>query len=231
MQTSTLRILALIPCYNEERFIGEVVRQTSAFLPVVVIDDGSTDNSARLAEEAGAVVLRQVPNQGKGAALMEGYRYALKNDYDAVIMLDADGQHDPSEIPSFITAFTSQQADLIIGERDFRYMPPLRRRTNTFGTWVFSWAVGQHIPDNQSGYRLLSRRMMEATLGSRETSFEFEVEMIVLCVVHGFKLAWVPIKTIYNDKKSHIKPLRHAIHFVRVMTQTRLATRGVRKQK
>jgi glycosyltransferase involved in cell wall biosynthesis len=210
-------ILALIPAYNEEQHIAEVVSQTRRFLPVLVVDDGSKDASAERAEAAGATVLRQPRNQGKGAALMAGYRYALEHGYQAVLMLDADGQHDPAEIPSFLAAFQHERADLIIGQRDFRGMPPLRRATNTFGTWVFSWAVGQYIPDNQSGYRLLSRRMLEATVHSRETDFEFEVEMIVICVKQGYQLAWVPIRTIYGDEKSHIKPFHHVVHFFRIM--------------
>lgn len=210
-------ILALIPAYNEDQHIAEVVSQTRRFLPVLVVDDGSKDASAERAEAAGATVLRQPRNQGKGAALMAGYRYALEHGYQAVVMLDADGQHDPAEIPAFLTTFQKEHADLIIGQRDFRGMPPLRRATNTFGTWVFSWAVGQYIPDNQSGYRLLSRRMLEATVNSRETDFEFEVEMIVTCVKQGFQLAWVPIRTIYGDEKSHIKPLHHVVHFFRIM--------------
>ena len=92
--------------------------------------------------------------------------------------------------------------------------------TNTLGTWLFSWAAGRPIPDNQSGYRLLSRRMIEATLTSRETNFEFEIEMIVLCIQHGYRMDWVPIRTIYGDEKSHIRPLRHGYHFLRMVWQT-----------
>jgi hypothetical protein len=105
-------------------------------------------------------------------------------------------------------------------------MPRLRRTTNTFGTWVFSWAIGQHIPDNQSGYRLLSKRMLEAMLTSKETNFEFEVEMIVICLKRGYKLDWVPIRTIYGDEKSHIRPMRHVYHFFRMIWQTRQAMKN-----
>jgi glycosyltransferase involved in cell wall biosynthesis len=226
---ATSPILALIPAYNEGRHIAGVIERTRKYLPVLVVDDGSTDNTAAQAEAAGADVVRQVPNQGKGAALMNGFRWARQRDYEAVVMLDADGQHDPDEIPRFLHAYQSEQADLIIGQRAFRYMPRLRRTTNTVGTWMFSWAVGQYIPDNQSGYRLLSRRMLEATLGSRETNFEFEVEMIVLCIQQGYRLSWVPIKTIYGDEKSHIRPLRHAYHFARMVLQARQAIRRGRK--
>ncbi len=218
-------IIAVIPAYNEARHIAAVVQQARQFLPVLVVDDGSIDRTSQAAESAGAVVLRQEPNQGKGAALVNGFHYALSQGCNAVIMLDADGQHDPGEIPAFLQCYNEHQSDLIIGQRDFRYMPRLRRTTNTLGTWMFSWAVGQRIPDNQSGYRLLSQRMMDGMLASHETNFEFEVEMIVVCIRSGFRLDWVPIKTIYGDEKSHIRPLRHAVHFIRMVLQSRSAVR------
>lgn len=115
------RLLALIPAYNEAERVGAVVTATRAYLPVLVVDDGSTDGTARLAEEAGATVLRQWPNQGKGAALRAGFRWALQAGYEAVIMLDADGQHDPAEIPSFLRLYSAQGADLLIGGA---HLPP-----------------------------------------------------------------------------------------------------------
>ena len=143
----TSHIIALIPAYNESQHISQVVRQALKYLPVLVVDDGSQDSTALDAETAGAEVLRQVPNQGKGAALINGFRLAVQRGYDAIVMLDADGQHDPDEIPAFLKAFADSHPDLIVGQRQFRYMPRLRRTTNTFGTWVFSWAMGQPIPD------------------------------------------------------------------------------------
>jgi glycosyltransferase involved in cell wall biosynthesis len=222
---SSTSIIAVIPAFNEARHITTVVQQARQYLPVLVVDDGSADRTAELAQSAGATVVRQQPNQGKGAALVNGFHYALAQGCDAVVMLDADGQHDPNEIPAFLQAYQKDNDDLIIGQRNFRFMPRLRRTTNTFGTWVFSWAIGRHIPDNQSGYRLLSRRMMETMLASRETNFEFEVEMIVVCVRNSFQLSWVPIRTIYADEHSHIRPLRHAYHFFRMVLQTRSAVR------
>ncbi len=221
ISSEPLSILAVIPAFNESRHIAQVVAQTRPLLPVLVVDDGSQDNTAAEAEASGATVLRQTPNQGKGTALVNGFSHALAQGCSAVVMLDADGQHNPAEITRFTEMFRDRQSDLIIGQRDFRYMPRLRRTTNTIGTWMFSWAAGQTIPDNQSGYRLLSRRMMEAMLASRETNFEFEVEMIVTCVRSHYRLDWVPISTIYGDEKSHIRPLRHAYHFLRMVFQTR----------
>jgi len=217
---SAFDLLALIPAYNEGRHITPVIQKARTYLPVLVVDDGSKDDTATQAEAAGAHVLRQVPNQGKGAALKAGFRYALEQGCAGLVMLDADGQHDPDEIPKFIDAYTRSGADLVIGQRSFQNMPPVRRLANWIGTQAFSWAIGRYIPDNQSGYRLLSRRMIAAMLASQESSFEFEVEMIVECIRRGFAIAWVPIRTIYGEEKSHIRPIPHTYHFFRMVWQT-----------
>lgn len=201
--------------------MGNVIEGAKIHLPVLVVDDGSTDDTAKSAEGAGAEVVRQFPNQGKGAALRTGFRWALDQNYQAVLTLDADGQHDPREIPKFLESYQENQADLIIGERDFNQIPPMRRLANTLGRLSFSWALGQPIPDNQSGYRLLSRRLIEALLDSDEHGFEFEVEMITICVRKGYALAWVPIQTIYSGESSHISPLHHVRNFTRMVLKTR----------
>lgn len=223
-------ILALIPAYNEERSIAAVVRGALAHLPVLVVDDGSTDDTAASARAAGAEVLIQQPNQGKGAALLAGFAYALERNYQAVVTLDADGQHDPAEIPAFLEAYAASRADLIIGKRDFRAMPPVRRASNTLGAWILSWALGQPVADNQSGYRLVSRRMMEALRQPRERGFEFEVEMLITCLQNGCRLEWVPIRTIYAGETSHISPLRHVYKFLRVSLQARRMMRNPRSR-
>ena len=196
------------------------------FLPVLVVDDGSRDGTAARAESAGATVLRQAPNQGKGAALRAGFRRALEQDAAVVITLDADGQHDPAEIPAFLEIELKTHSDLIIGERNFDRMPWVRRLSNSIGRHVFSWAMGRPIPDNQSGYRLLSRRLMEALLESPEQGFEFEMEMIAVAVERGFRISGVPIRTIYSGEKSHIRPIPHVIHFFRVALATRKRMHG-----
>ncbi len=220
-QVSTPKILALVPAYNEAQRIAPVITGVLEHLPVLVIDDGSQDDTAALSEQNGAAVIRQTPNQGKGTALRAGFRHALTEGFDAVITLDADGQHDPAETPKFLAAYQTRQADLIIGARDFSRMPFVRRMSNTTGRKLFSWALGQAVQDNQSGYRLISRRLLEILLTSREVGFEFEVEMIVTCVQHGLKLAWVPIRTIYAGESSHINPVQHTVNFLRVIRQTR----------
>jgi glycosyltransferase involved in cell wall biosynthesis len=215
------KTLALIPANNEADHIAETVTSARAYLPALVVDDGSADDTAARAAKAGATVLRQTPNQGKGSALRAGFRWALDAGYEAVLTLDADGQHDPTEIPKFLNAYAARRADLVIGAREFRLMPPIRRLANTVGRWTLSWAIGQPIRDNQSGYRLISRRLLEAILASCEAGFEFEVEMIVICIQRGFRLDWVAIRTIYAGERSHVQPWHHTVNFFRMVWRTR----------
>ena len=226
------RILALIPAHDEARRIQAVVEGARRHLPVLVIDDGSSDATPEIAESAGARVLRQRPNQGKGAALRAGFRAALAEGAEAVITLDGDGQHDPAELPAFLAVYArrtlaKEPTELVIGQRNFRRMPPLRRLSNWLGTLALSTAVGRWIEDNQSGYRLVGRRLMTATLDSTESGFAFEVEMIAICLREGWPIAWLPIRTIYDDQRSHIRPLRHLREFLAV---TRRARRIAREQ-
>lgn len=219
-----MTILALIPAYNESLRVAAVVEGARLHLPVLVVDDGSRDDTADQARTAGATVLIQTPNQGKGTALQAGFRWALAEGYEAVVTLDADGQHNPAEIPKFLQAYNTLHADLVIGQRNFSQMPPVRRLANWLGGLGYSWAVGQAIPDNQSGYRLLSRRLLTTLLEQNfERGFEYEVEMITMCVRRGFSLAWVPIETIYAGETSHINPLVHTRNFLRLLWRTRQA--------
>jgi glycosyltransferase involved in cell wall biosynthesis len=212
--SSPPKVIALLPAFNEAVRIVPVLESVLVHLPALVVDDGSTDQTAEFARDAGAQVIQQ-PNAGKGAALRAGFRQVIQDGYDAVVTLDSDGQHDPADIPAFLIRYGQIRADLIIGYRDFRLMPLSRRLANSAGRLAFSWALGQFILDNQSGYRLISKRMMEATLNSQEEGFEFEVEMIQICLKEGFTLSWVPIKTIYAGEGSHIRPIPHVQRFLR----------------
>jgi glycosyltransferase involved in cell wall biosynthesis len=224
--TPSPSIVALIPAYQEGPRVASVARGAAAHLPVVVIDDGSTDDTASAAEAAGATVLRRSPNAGKGAALRAGFRHALDEGCEAAVTLDADGQHDPAEIPSLLRAFEAGRPELVIGQRDFSAMPPVRRLSNTVGGWAISAAVGRAVPDNQSGYRLIGRTLMAAMLDSDETGFEFEVEMIARCIALGLPIAWVPISTIYAGAPSHIRPIHHLAEFARATRKARRIVAG-----
>ncbi len=167
--------LIVIPAHNEAEHIAEMVHSALRYAPVLVVDDGSTDDTALKASKAGAVLVHQSPNQGKGAALQAGFRKALEWGYDAVVTLDADGQHDPREIAAFVQMYERGPVDLIIGQRTFSQMPPVRRLANTLAQQVFSWAIGRPIPDNQSGFRMLGRRLIEA-LAMLEAEIDFPDE-------------------------------------------------------
>ncbi len=232
------RILAIVPAHNEAGRIGAVVAAVAAQgLPVLVIDDGSSDGTADEADAAGARVVSLHPNRGKGGALKAGFREALATGHhhgdpaegwSGFLTLDGDGQHDPVEIPQFLETWSRTDADLVVGMRDYDQMPRIRWFTNSASRLLFSWAVGQRIPDNQSGYRLHSRRIAEAALGSEEQGFAFEVEEIAICVGRGYRLEWIPIKTIYGTEKSDIKPWSHFLSFMRV---TRRARRRVKAER
>lgn len=225
------RILALVPAHDEAERIGRVVEGARRHLPVIVVDDGSGDATAEVARLAGATVVRQTPNQGKGAALRAGFAAALERGAEAVITLDGDGQHDPAEIPAFLgerarAVIAAKPAELIIGARSFRRMPAVRRVANWLGTVTLSAALGRWIADNQSGYRLVGRRLMAAMLDSREDGFAFEVEMIAVCLREGWAITWVPIRTIYADEASHIRPGQHLREFLSVTGRARRIARA-----
>jgi glycosyltransferase involved in cell wall biosynthesis len=224
MANSTFEVL--VPAHNEGARIGAVVAAARRSLPVLVIDDGSTDDTGEVAAAAGAAVVAQQPNQGKGAALRAGFRWAIEHDIEAVLTLDGDGQHDPAEIPGFLGAYSRRTiagapTELIIGQRAFSAMPPIRRAANILGRVSLSAALGRWIPDNQSGYRLIGRRLMNAMLDSHEDGFAFEVEMIAVCLREQWPIDWVPIRTIYADETSHIDPGSHLREFVGVTRRAR----------
>ena len=207
-------ILALVPAWNEATRMGPMLEATLTHLPVLVVDDGSEDDSAAVAEAAGAAVVRHAQNQGKGVALMTGFAWALERGYEAVLTLDADGQHDPAEIPKFVAAYENGEGDLIIGQRTSSEMPFPRWLTTPFGGWLLSQAVGQRIHDNQSGYRLYGRHLLE-TLDLTATGFELEVEVIVQAIYKGLRIAWVKIRTIYGiGKVSYFHPVMDTALFL-----------------
>jgi len=214
-------ILALIPAWNEAATIGGIVAAVRPRLPVLVIDDGSTDGTAAAARAAGARVLSHPANLRKGAALKTGFAWALQNGYQAVVTLDADGQHDPADLEALLRAYRRGAGDLIIGERDFSQMPWPNRFSTPLGSKLLSWALGRPITDNQSGFRLLTRRFLERA-DLKSTGYEMEVEMIWEAIRLGMPIAWVPIRTIYfPDRKSGFRPVRDSLLFLKMVLRIR----------
>lgn len=210
-------ILALIPAWNEATRIGPIIAATRAHLSVLVVDDGSHDGTVAEAERAGATVVRHPQNRGKGVALMTGFTWALEHRYEAVLTLDADGQHDPADIPKFLAAYKSGASDLIIGRRDFSQIPFPRSWANSSGSWLLSQILGIRILDNQSGYRLYSRRLLEE-IELTASGFEMEVEAIIRALRKGMRIDWVDIRTIYGiGKVSHFHPIKDSIRFLQMV--------------
>ena len=205
------------PQLQRREHIAEVVSEVSRHVPVIVVDDGSSDDSIDRLAALDVDIVQHPTNLGKGEALKSGFRAALAQNVDAVITLDADGQHAPEDVPQFVEAYTKTRTSLIIGQRDFRQMPFSRRLANTLGQQTLQAALGRLIPDNQSGFRLIDRYLVEAMLDNGETGFEFEVEMILFCVAEKIPIEWVPIRTIYRDETSHIKPIQHVIKYVSLL--------------
>jgi glycosyltransferase involved in cell wall biosynthesis len=219
-QAASSRAIALIPAYNERAQVGAVVGQALQHVDeVVVIDDGSTDETAALAERAGAKVLRHEQNRGKGGAIATALDYFEHSDAAFAVLLDADGQHDPSEIRKFIEAAESENADMVVGTRmnDVRNMPWVRQWTNQFTSLVTGRLARQKIPDSQCGFRLLRRSVLK-DLKFSTARFETETEMLIQAGRAGHKIANVPIRTIYEaGRASRIHPWGDTVRFIKLV--------------
>jgi glycosyltransferase involved in cell wall biosynthesis len=223
MKAAKETVLAIIPAYCEERFIGQVVRQVLEYVKAaLVVDDGSTDGTANEAETAGAQVIRHSTNLGKGAALKTGLRHAVSIEADFFLFLDGDGQHDPAEIPAFIDAINRSNAGLVIGNRmlNLESMSLIRRWTNQFMSWQIGRICKLPIPDSQCGFRL-ARKEFQPVLMAPSNRFEFESESLILAARRGVQLSFVPIRTIYTDQHSKIQPLRDTIRYFRLIRKYR----------
>jgi glycosyltransferase involved in cell wall biosynthesis len=224
------RYVVLIPAYNAERSVGNVVREVLEVMEeVVVVDDGSADRTGDVAREAGAHVLRHPQNRGKGAALKTGFTYACQHGYDGVITLDADGQHLPHEIPRFLACRKETGADLIIGGRAhlFAQMLPRRRMANRFSAWSIAKASKTGITDSQSGFRFYSARLLRG-VKLHTDGFDMESEVIVRAGCGGFKVVTTPIELGFVDglSTSHYKPLLDTLRIAWTVFRARLIWRN-----
>ena len=214
------RTAAIIPAYNEEKHIGDVVRRTRQKLDdVLVVDDGSHDKTAERAREAGAEVIVHEQNRGKGETIKTGLRHWQDRQAEFVIILDADGQHRPEEIDRFITAAQSaEHPKLILGSRmnDLSSMPLVRRIVNRWMSQRISAVCRQDIPDTQCGFRMLHQQLIPELLGGA-ARFDYETEMLIVASRKGFKIASVPISTVYSDEVSSIHPVRDTLRFFKLM--------------
>ncbi len=206
----------LIPSYNEARTIGAITKELkSRGLTVYVVDDGSTDNTANIAAREGAVVIAHDRNKGKGASLIEGFDRILKESFDAVLIVDGDGQHATGDVDNFFKKMAETGADIVIGNRmlDTASMPVIRRITNRIMSRVISKMCGENIPDTQCGFKLIKRNVLES-IKFEFSNFEIESEILLKAARKGFKIESVPVKTVYRDETSNIKPIFDTIRFL-----------------
>ncbi len=210
-----MKVCVLVPAYNEEATIAPLVREIrSSGFDVIVVDDGSTDNTASKAKESQALVFSHPRNLGKGQALRTGFKYIRGGDYDAVVIMDADGQHLASEISKFISHAKKSKAGIIIGNRMQAPvgMPLVRRITNRLTSYVISKVTSTSIPDSQCGFRLIRTEVLKK-LNLSAMKYEIESEILIEAAKNNFNIESIPVKTIYADQKSRINPVVDTIRF------------------
>src|SRR4051794_25888547 len=214
---------AVIPAYNEAKHLGDVVRRTRQQLDhVLVVDDGSSDETAAVARDAGAELIVHAENRGKGASIKAGLRYWIDRGFGWVVILDADGQHRPEEIQRMLSTAENDGPALLIGTRmnDLASMPLVRRIVNRYMSGKISRLCGQGIPDTQCGFRMMPRDIIPAVLGGTNR-FDYETEMLILVSRKGFRVVSVPITTVYSDEVSSIHPVRDTLRFFKLMHRYR----------
>jgi len=214
-----MKACVIIPTYNESRTIGGLVSDIrKKGLDVLVIDDGSRDETGLIAQRKGAALITHAKNQGKGASLKRGFDHVLNSEYATVIMMDGDGQHNPDDVDRFIAAAENTGAQLVIGNRmgDTKSMPFIRKLTNGVLSWLVSKLTKQHIPDSQCGFMLIKRNVLEK-IKLISLNFEIEAEILIKTAKEKFKISSIPIKTIYQGEASKINPLLDSARFIKMI--------------
>src|SRR5213594_237130 len=239
-----LKAAAIIPAYCEEKHVGNVVRRTRQQLDhVLVIDDGSNDQTAQRAREAGAEVIVHSQNRGKGEAIKTGLGHwlaaaspsggGLDREIAWVILLDSDGQHLPEEIDRFLAAAApwppepraqaaATSPSFFVGNRmnNLAGMPFIRRVVNRYMSRRISRICGQKIPDTQCGFRMVDRQLIPELLGGGDR-FDYDTEVLIIASRKGYRIEAVPITTVYSDQVSKIHPVRDALRFFKLMRRYR----------
>ncbi len=237
-----LRVLAASPCFNEQNFIGDVVTRARKYVDqVIVIDDGSTDDTAKVAQAAGAEVIRHEARKGAGAATKSGFQAAKRSNADILVTLDGDGQHNPEDIPKLLAPIRSNEADLVIGSR---FLPPTQQTQQTlrtqgtpqtpipryrkFGinviTWLYNLGSEVKVSDSQSCFRAHSRRLIDA-INITEDGFGFSVQVLIQVRRKSFTIKEVPISCLYHPQGSSLNPVVHGLGVAFTVIKLRLLRR------
>jgi len=214
---SNPRIIACIPAFNEEKTIAKVVIKAQKHADVVLVcDDGSSDMTAEIAEKLGAVVLRHERNLGKGEALRTLFAHVLQLGADMVVTLDADGQHDPNEIPELTKPIADGEADLVIGSRFVKGASTDMPSYRMAGTKMINWLSGNRVKDAQSGFRAFSRKALGIVAESETKGYGIEEEELALAIKNDLRIVEVPIAVRYGglDKTSKKGPIPHGMELI-----------------
>lgn len=236
------KVLAAIPCFNEQNFIGDVVTRARKYVDkVIVIDDGSTDDTAKVAQTAGAEVIRHETRKGAGAATKSGFEAARRSNADILVTLDGDGQHNPDDIPQLLAPILNNEADLVIGSR---FLPPTQQTQQTlrtqgtpqtpipryrkFGidviTWLYNLGSEVKVSDSQSCFRAHSRRLIDA-INITEDGFGFSVQVLIQVRRKSFTIKEVPISCLYHPQGSSLNPVVHGLGVALTVIKLRLLRR------
>lgn len=212
---------AVLPAYNAARHLTSVIEDVEKYLPkkrIIVVDDGSADNTKGVAGEAGVVVVVHPINQGKGAALVSGAHKAIELGMVYIITLDADGQHDPAEIPKFVEHARKTGADIICGNRmhDRKDMPAIRVFANSTTSWFVTLRTGIKIPDSQNGYRMLKTDIFKK-INFVTRRYDTESEILIKTAGIGGKIESIPVETIYGEETSSVHPFIDTLRFFRLV--------------
>jgi glycosyltransferase involved in cell wall biosynthesis len=222
----------VIPCRNEGAAIAGLVQAVRALLPtVLVVDDGSTDDTGQQARAAGAEVISLDSSQGKGTALRLGWNRARELGFTWALCMDGDGQHAPADIPKFLQCAERTGASLVIGNRmsDASKMPFIRRCVNRWMSRRISAMAGRELPDSQCGFRLV-RLSALAAMRLDATHFEIESEQLLAFIAAGERVEFVPVQVIYKSERSKIHPLRDTLRWLRWRKRW-LGSAGTRPEK
>jgi glycosyltransferase involved in cell wall biosynthesis len=210
-------VFCVSPAYNEEKTVARVVEGALKSTDgIIVVDDGSIDNTYEEACKAGAIVVRHNKNMGKGVALKTGFKKALEMNADIIVVLDADGQHNPEEIPRLLETMNSENSDVVVGSRflgSIKGMPRARILSNTLTTRILRLFFGLPITDSQSGYRAYKRQLLENVEFSA-TRFSAETEILIDAQRKGFKISEAKIQTIYGEEKSKMRVFGDTVRWI-----------------
>lgn len=210
-----MKLITIIPAYNEENNIKRVIEGALKHSDVLVVDDGSNDNTFNLAKRAGVNVIKHEKNKGKGAAIKTGLKAALEDGYDILILLDGDGQHNPIHIPLLVSCIND--AGLVIASR-FKEgtpsnMPIQRRLSNVITTRIIRFITGYKITDSQSGFRAISSNVARLFLDIGYDDYIYESEMLYRASKNNIKIKEVSIPSTYGVEKSYVKA-KHALKYI-----------------